>query len=125
MLEKIKSFLFENQSIKQKIAKNTFWLFFGQITGRTLRAVLIIFAARVLGPESWGAFSYAMGLAAFMIIFSDIGISAIVTRESTKNLKISSQYFSTAFCIKILLLLIGSTLLIFGAPYLTNIKEAQ
>jgi len=125
MLEKIKSFLFENQSIKQKIAKNTFWLFFGQITGRTLRAVLIIFAARVLGPESWGAFSYAMGLAAFMIIFSDIGISAIVTRESAKNLRISSQYFSTAFCIKILLLLIGSTLLIFGAPYLTNIKEAQ
>ena len=125
MLSKIKSFLFENQSINQKIAKNTFWLFFGQITGRALRVILIVLAARILGPESWGAFSYAMGLVAFMIIFSDIGVSAIVTRESSRNLEISSQYFSTAFCIKILLLIICSAVLIFGAPYITNIKEAQ
>ena len=125
MFSKIKSFLFENQSLNQKIAKNTFWLFFGQITGRTMRAILIIMAARILGPESWGAFSYAMGLVAFMIILSDLGVSAIVTRESSKNLEIASQYFSTAFCVKILLLIVCSVALIFGAPYLTKIKEAQ
>lgn len=125
MLEKIRRFLFENQTQKQTLAKNTFWLFFGQISGRTLRAALVIFAARLLGPESWGAFSYAMSLIAFLLILSDIGISAIVTRESAKNLETSAEYFSTAFFLKIILLSIGVILLIFGAPYLTKIAEAR
>lgn len=125
MFKKINSFLFENQSLKQTIAKNTFWLFFGQISGRLLRMVLIIFAARVLGPSSWGAFSYVMTLVAFMTIFSDIGMSAIVTRESAKTPEFSKRYFSTAFCLKLILLAVGSLLLIFGAPLITNIPEAQ
>lgn len=125
MLKKIRGFLFENQTQKQTLAKNTFWLFFGQISGRTLRAGLIIFAARLLGPESWGAFSYVMSLIAFLLILSDIGISAIVTRESAKNPGTSAEYFSTAFFLKIFLLSIGSLLLIFGAPYLTKIVEAR
>ena len=125
MFKKIKNFLFENQSIKQKIAKNTFWLFFGQIIGRLLRAALIIFAARTLGPESWGAFSYATTFAAFLVTFSDIGISAIVTRESAKNISASSQYFSTAFFIKMIIVAASSLFLIFGGHYLTKIPEAQ
>lgn len=90
-----------------------------------LRAVLIIFAARALGPESWGAFSYAMSLVAFLLILSDIGVSAIVTRESAKNPELGFQYFSTAFFIKILFLAIGALFIIFGAPLITNISEAR
>lgn len=125
MLEKIRGFLFENQNQKQTLAKNTFWLFFGQTGGRFLRAALVIYAARMLGPESWGAFSYVMGLVAFMLILSDIGISAIVTRESAKNLQAGPAYFSTAFFIKFFLLSAGTVILIFGAPYLTKIPEAR
>ncbi|MEK7478316.1 MAG: flippase [Patescibacteria group bacterium] len=125
MYKNLKLFLFENQTLKQTIAKNTFWLFFGQIFGRLLRAGLIIYAARVLGPSSWGAFSYVMTLVAFMTIFSDMGMGAIVTRESAKNPEFSKKYFSTVFCIKLVLLTVGMLLLIFGAPYLTNIPEAQ
>ncbi len=125
MLKKIRRFLFENQTQKQTLAKNTFWLFFGQISGRVLRAALVIFAARLLGPESWGAFSYVMSLVAFLLILSDIGISAIVTREAAKNPEASAEYFSTAFFLKIGLLAVGSAVLIFGAPYLTKIDEAR
>jgi len=121
----IRELLLNNKDIKQKIAKNTFWLFFGQILGRITRIAIIVYAARVLGPASWGAFSYAMGLVAFMTIFSDIGVSAIVTREASKNPDQSRAYFSTALGIKLALLAAGALLLIFGAPYLTNIKEAQ
>ncbi len=124
MLEKIRSFLFENQNQKQTLAKNAFWLFFGQTGGRLLRATLVIYAARILGPESWGAFSYVMSLVAFLLIFSDIGISAIVTRESAKNIQAGREYFSTAFFIKIFLLAAGLLILVYGAPYLTTIPEA-
>lgn len=125
MINKIKLFLFENQNLKQTVAKNTFWLFFGQLAGRLLRTGLIIYAARVLGPSSWGAFSYVMSLVAFMTIFSDMGMGAIVTRESSKNPEFSKKYFSTAFCLKIILLVVAILLLIFGAPYITNIPEAK
>lgn len=125
MLKKIKTFLFENQKQKQTIAKNAFWLFFGQIGGRMLRAILIIFAARVLGPESWGAFSYATTLAVLLLLFSDIGVSAIVTRESARNPELKYQYFSTAFFLKIGFLLICGAILIFGGSFITRIPEAR
>ncbi|MCL5004783.1 MAG: hypothetical protein M1170_02470, partial [Patescibacteria group bacterium] len=60
MLQKIKSFLFENKTTRQTIAKNTFWLFFGEISSRVLRAAIVIYAARVLGADGWGVFSYAI-----------------------------------------------------------------
>ncbi len=125
MFEKLRGFLFENQNQKQTLAKNTFWLFFGQTSGRFLRAALVIYSARILGPESWGAFSYAMGLIAFLLILSDIGISAIVTRESARSSEAAAEYFSTAFFLKIILLGIGVLILIFGAPYLTRIPETR
>ncbi len=75
----ILDWLFNNRTVGQTIAKNTFWLFFGQMTSRLLRAVIVIYSARVLGAASWGAFSYALGVAAFLTIFSDIGINALIT----------------------------------------------
>ena len=115
----------ENNNPYQSVAKNTFWLFFGQIFGRLARVAIIIYAARILGPASWGAFSYATSLVAFMTIFSDIGVSAIVTRESAKNPEMGNKYFSTAFFIKLILLMIGAGILIFGAPLITKIEEAK
>lgn len=125
MVTKIKELFFKNKNTAQTIAKNTFWLFFGQISGRLLRAALIIFAARSLGPSSWGAFSYVMSLIAFMLIFSDIGMTAIVTRESSRNTDLSRKYFVTAFFIKIILLAAGAAIVIWLAPYFTKIEEAK
>src|SRR3989338_5881549 len=125
MLQKIQSLLFENQSLGQKIVKNTFWLFSGQILGRLIRAAIVIYAARILGPASWGAFSYAMSLTAFMLIFSDVGVSAIVTKEVARNPSFGEKYFSTALGIKLALLMVGMAILIFAAPYLTKIPEAK
>lgn len=109
----------------EKIAKNTLWLFAGQIFGRLIRVAIVVYAARLLGPASWGAFSYAMSLAAFMLIFSDIGVSAIVTKETARDPSLGQKYFSTALGIKLVLLAIGMAILIFAAPYLTKIPEAR
>lgn len=109
----------------EKIAKNTLWLFAGQIFGRLIRVAIVIYAARLLGPASWGAFSYAMSLAAFLLIFSDVGVSAIVTKEAAREPNLGKKYFSTALGIKLVLLAIGMAVLVFAAPYLTKIPEAK
>ncbi|MDP3901436.1 MAG: oligosaccharide flippase family protein, partial [bacterium] len=101
MFPKVKNWLFQNQNIAQTIAKNTFWLFSGQIVSRLLRAAIVIYAARVLGAASWGAFSYALGIAAFLTIFSDIGINALITKEASRNPQLKDAYLSTAFFTKL------------------------
>ncbi|MEK7520805.1 MAG: flippase, partial [Patescibacteria group bacterium] len=124
MTEKIKSFLFENKTLRQTVVKNVFWLFSGQMIGRLLRAAVVVYAARILGAEGWGAFSYALSLAAFLSIFSDIGINALITKEAVKKPELKNRYLATAFFIKLgLLAIIVATAALF-ADRLAAVKEA-
>ena len=125
MRRKIFDFLFKNKTLRQTVAKNTFWISFGEIVGRLVRAAIVIYAARILGAAGWGAFSYVISLAGLFTIFSDIGISAILTREAVKNEALRPKYFSTTFFIKLILLVISLGLIIFVAPYFTKIEEAK
>lgn len=124
MFSKFTTWLFHNQGTTQTIAKNTFWLFMGQLVSRLFRATIVIYAARVLGAASWGAFSYALGIAAFLTIFSDIGINALITKEASRNPELKNQYLSTAFFTKLGLLAIFVIGTIAFFPYLTKIEEA-
>ncbi|OGY62934.1 MAG: hypothetical protein A2745_03735 [Candidatus Harrisonbacteria bacterium RIFCSPHIGHO2_01_FULL_44_13] len=124
MFSRIQDWLLNNKTVGQTVAKNTFWLFSGQLISRLLRAAIVIYAARVLGASSWGAFSYALGIATFLTIFSDIGINALITKEATRNPQLKDQYVSTAFFTKLGLLSILILSVIIFFPYLTKIEEA-
>lgn len=124
MLKKLKFFLLANTSVKQTITKNTIWLLIGQFTSRLLRAAIVVFAARVLGVASWGAFSYALGIATFLTIFSDIGINALITKEATRNPELKDKYLATAFFTKLGLVLLFFLGIITFFPYLSRIPEA-
>ena len=93
--------------------------------GRLLRASIVIYAARVLGAAEWGAFSYALGVAAFLTIFSDIGINALITKEASRKPELKDQYLSTAFFTKLALVSILIIVALIVFPYLTNIEAAM
>ncbi len=123
MIKKVKSFLFKNTSTNQIIAKNTFWLSFSQLIRKLIKFSLIIYAARVLGVEGYGVFAYALGLAGFFAMFSDIGINSLLIRDfSTKN-KITPKHLSTFLYIKLALVGISALLILYIAPFLANIPE--
>jgi len=124
MFQKVTHLLFRNTTAKQTIVKNIFWLFTGQFLSRVIRASLVIYAARILGAAHWGAFSYALGVAALLTIFSDIGINALITKEATREPEWKHYYIATAFFIKLVLLSFFVLGVIFFFPYLTNIPEA-
>lgn len=123
-MRKVLDWLLNNKTVSQTIAKNTFWLFSGQMISRLFRAAIVIYAARVLGAASWGAFSYALGIAAFLTIFSDIGINALITKEASRNPELKDKYLSTAFFTKLGLLSVFVIGVIVFFPYLTKIEEA-
>lgn len=122
---RIKSLLLYNQTTRQTVAKNTFWLTAGTITSRIVRAGLIIYAARVLGAGGYGIFSYALSIAAFFTLFADVGISPLLTREITKNPQKASSYTSTAFGLKLILMLGTAAVIALAAPLFTKIPEAK
>ena len=81
----VKKFFFENAGIRQTIIKNTFWLTLAETISRFLRLILIIYAARILGVAEYGKFTFALALVSFFVIFSDLGISSLVTRELSQS----------------------------------------
>lgn len=124
MYARLKNFLSHNSSVSQTIAKNTAWLFMSQFFGRLLRATIVIYAARVLGATSWGAFSYAVGVAAFLTLFADVGINALITKEGARDPELKKRYLATALGIKLVFVAIVTSAAIWVFPYLTSIKEA-
>ena len=116
--------MLQNKGTKQTIVKNFFWLTFAQVASRLIRAAIIIYAARILGAEGYGVFSYALGLVGFFSIFADVGINSILTREAAQNQEKRSDYFATAFWIKLILLTLTSTLVISLAPHFSKIEAA-
>ncbi len=124
-LKTIFRFLTENQNPTQTVRKNAAWLLGGQMASRLLRAAIVVYAARILGADSWGAFSYALGVATFLTVFSDIGIGALLTREGSRSPDLRDRYLGTAIGAK--LILVGAVTLgmVFLFPYLTSIGEAK
>ncbi len=111
-------------TLKNKIFKNFLWLFAGNVSSRFLKALIVIYAARKLGVEGYGVFSYALSLAGFFVFFKNIGVDSILTREIAKQPEKEHYYLSTAFWIEIVLLVITAFLVIFIAPFFSGVKGA-
>ncbi len=123
-MEKIKKFFFNNTSTGQILVKNTIWIGASTTLIKIFRAGIIIYAARLLGTEDYGIFTYATGIVAIFAVFSDMGLSSILVREISKNKEKMREYFSTAFVIKIGFLS-GMTLLVLGiTPILSRFESS-
>ncbi len=125
MIKKLKDLLFHNQTARQTVAKNTFWLVVSNFGGRIIRAVLIIYAARVLGAAGWGVFAYAISVVAFITTFSDIGINSILLRDASRagDENLRRKIISTSFITKMAALVLGVLAVIFIAPRATSVAE--
>lgn len=123
----VKAFLFANQTIGQTIAKNFFWLGISNIGGRLLRALVLIYAARVLGAAEWGAFSYVMSIVALLTIFTDFGIGPYLTREAVQRGEAvqRKKVLSTSLFVKLGLALVGVLFTIFMVPLFIPIEAAK
>jgi PST family polysaccharide transporter len=126
MLQKIKSFLFRNTTAKQTVAKNTVWLTISNFGGRAIKAVIIIYAARVLGTAGYGVFSYVITLAGFCTFFVDPGVNYILMRETSKADETRQQeLFSTTFVMKLTLIAATVLFIVFGAPHFSTLPGAK
>lgn len=125
MFKKLRSFFFENKTAKQTVAKNTVWLTITNFGGRLLKAIIVIYAARVLGTAGYGLASYGLTLAGFLTLFIDPGINGILMREVSKGSEEeTAKLFSTTFFIKVILLIICVLAVLFVAPVFSILPGA-
>ncbi|MCL4399797.1 oligosaccharide flippase family protein [Patescibacteria group bacterium] len=125
-MEKLKSFLFENKTLKQTFFKNTFWLTLGTGTSKIIHAVLIIVAARILHADGYGVLAYALSFAGFFTIFSDIGLSSLLTREMAKRKDEEAiPYLATTFYLKLVLITLSIVFTAVVGPYFTKIEAVK
>jgi len=125
MSHRLTRLLLSNETVAQTVLKNSFWLGVSQILSRLLRAVIVIYAARTLGANGYGVFSYALAIGGFLALFSDIGVNWILVREGAKNPHLRGKYLATTFFIKVTLLTVSCLLVLFAAPYFIKIEAAK
>ena len=84
----------KNIGVRQTIVKNTFWLTVAEVITQILKLVLIIYTARILGAIEYGKFSFALSFVAIAVIFSELGLPDIITRELSRNQNLEKEYSS-------------------------------
>jgi len=107
----IKSIFFENKTIRQTIFKNTFWIGLSSGISKILKLILIIYVARIFGATEYGKFTFALSFVSLFVVFFDLGLSNIVTREFSREQEREKELFSI-LSLKVILSL-GTIILIF------------
>ncbi len=114
-----KSLFLENLGIRQTIFKNTFWLSLSEVVVQILKLALIIYTARILGAEEYGKFSFALSFVCLFVIFAELGLSDIITREFSKN-KESENEYPSIISLKIFLSLGVFLIMYLGSFFITK-----
>ena len=70
---------------KDRISKNSLWIFGSSAFGRGFLFVFYIFLARVLGKEEFGQYSFAYTFVVLWGFLMDWGFSTIVTKRIVRN----------------------------------------
>ncbi len=108
MGKSLKNLLFTNQSNKQILAKNTFWLGAIEVGSKLILLFTTLTIVRYLGPKEFGAYNFSLSFAAIISVLSDLGINTILTRDVAKNKQLAEILLANALGMR----LIGSVVVV-------------
>ncbi|MDP4010203.1 MAG: flippase [Candidatus Shapirobacteria bacterium] len=98
----LSSLLFRNQSTRQTLIKNTFWLGLIEFFSKIIMFFVTILIVRSFGPNEFGKLNLAMSYAAMIMVFSDLGLNTITAREIARHKEEKDKYLSNIFTIRLL-----------------------
>jgi O-antigen/teichoic acid export membrane protein len=87
----------------ERISRNTFWIFLGQISTVSISFVTIFVLTRYLGPEKFGYYSIAFVLSGILMPLSDLGINLHFNRTVSAEPKLLKEEFRKTFSLRIVL----------------------
>lgn len=106
----------------RRIAKNTSVLFISQIITYAFGFFITIYTIRYLSVDSWGVLSTALALTGILVVFMDLGLGTLTTREVARDKSLTRKYVANTAVMK-LILTISTFLLTLLLVYLFNYPE--
>ena len=92
-------------STVRRVAKNTFFMIFGEIGAKALTVGYTILLAKYLLVEGFGTLSFFLALTGMLGLFTDIGFFELTVREVARNRSIAKKYLSNLFLLKSLIVI--------------------
>ncbi|MCO4763603.1 MAG: flippase [Myxococcales bacterium] len=86
-----------------RIRRNIAWKTLGTLVEKGLRLGLIVVAARLLGPEAWGQYTYALTVALLFVQLTDLGLSLFMSREIARNGEVDADFVGEVLGLKLVL----------------------
>lgn len=96
----------------KRIAKNTALLFISQIIVYIFGFFTTMYSAQYLGTVGFGTLSLALALNGILAVFSDLGLSTLLTREVARKKEFANKYLSNIILIKIGLVVLTLILMV-------------
>jgi len=84
----------------RRVAKNTIVMLIGDVIGKVLTFIFIIYAARYLKAEGYGILAFGLAFTSMFGIFSDIGFYELIVREVARDMTLASKYTGNVIVLK-------------------------
>ena len=94
-----------------RLASNTTWMFVERGIALAVAIGVSLYFVRYLGPNDFGAYSYALGLYGLFATASRLGINALVVNEAVQHAPTHSKILGSAFALRMAASLVGIILL--------------
>lgn len=109
-------------STAHRVLRNSAWLFSAEVLSKVLALGIQIIAARYIGAQGFGIFSFAFSVTGILMIFGDCGVNIFLTREIARNHERMVEYMDNAFLLKGILTSAAVLVLAF-IPYVSKLDN--
>ncbi len=110
--------------IKVNLAKNTFYSALSNFSNIFL-LVLLILAARILGVEEYGKFTFAMALVAIFSLLADFGVTELSKRSVARKPSLARKYLGNILVWKLILSIIVLLGIVFTINFLSDETDVR
>jgi len=106
-------------SVTKRMAKSFSWLVLGEIIGRGISFLAVIYIARILGAAAFGLLNFAQAFQSYLVLIVDSGLSTLGMREIARLKSnagaISINIYAIRFFIALIVFVV-SALILFMLP---------
>jgi O-antigen/teichoic acid export membrane protein len=111
--------------IIRRLASNVGWLFLERGVSLAVAIGVGLYFVRYLGPDNFGAYSYALGLYGLFFTASKVGINALVVDETVRSKSMQSRILGSAFALRIVASIVCIVLLNVTAYFLGDAQFSR
>lgn len=86
-----------------RVAKNSLVQLVSGVLAKIMGVLLVVYAARQLGTEAFGVYSFVLSLLGIFYIFTDFGLGTLTTRDLAQNAEAEPQYLGNILALRLVL----------------------